>query len=85
MNPYEFVIVLVSIILGCITLWIMAFAKGRRKKHHTADAETRYNLAQLSSMAESMQERIDILESILDAEIPDWREQHEKPVERSSH
>ena len=28
-------------------------------------------------MAESLIERIDVLESILDAEVPEWREQNE--------
>jgi hypothetical protein len=28
-------------------------------------------------MAESMQDRISVLESILDAEVPDWRQQNE--------
>jgi phage shock protein B len=34
-------------------------------------------MGELSAMAESLTERIDILESILDAEVPDWREQNE--------
>ena len=32
-------------------------------------------------MAESLTERIDVLETILDAEVPDWREQNANGVE----
>jgi hypothetical protein len=32
-------------------------------------------------MAESMQERIAILESILDAEVPEWRQENESRIE----
>ena len=84
MNGFEFVITLVGIILGSITIWIMMFAASRKKPSRNSESDTRYNLAQLSSMAESLQDRIDTLEEILDAEIPDWREQHEKSAEQSS-
>jgi hypothetical protein len=32
-------------------------------------------------MAESLNQRIDVLESILDAEVPEWREQNEQRSE----
>jgi phage shock protein B len=38
-------------------------------------------MSELSGMAESMQERIGVLESILDAEVPDWRQQNESGTE----
>jgi len=34
-------------------------------------------MAELTQMAERMNQRIDTLESILDAEVPGWREQHD--------
>jgi phage shock protein B len=40
-------------------------------------AGSRYDLHELSGMAQSLTERIDILESILDAEVPDWRANNE--------
>ncbi len=84
MGIFEFIISLVSIVLGCVTLWLLLFYARRDRRPRVADTDARYSLAQLSSMAESLQERIDTLESILDAEIPDWREQNEQPAKQSS-
>jgi len=84
MGVFEFIISLVSIILGCVTLWLLLFYARREKRPRNTAPDTRYSIDQLSSMAESMQERIDTLESILDAEIPVWREQNEQPAKHSS-
>jgi len=84
MGVFEFIISLVSIVLGCVTLWLLLFYARREKRPKTPESDTRYSLEQLSSMAESMQDRIDTLESILDAEIPDWREQNEQPAKQST-
>ena len=84
MGLFEFIISLVSIILGCVTLWLLLFYARRDKRSRVSEPGTKYDLAQLSSMAESLQERIDILEAILDAEIPDWREQNEQPAQQPS-
>ena len=84
MGIFEFIIALVSIVLGCITLWIIMFYSRKERKTRMPDPGTKYNLSQLSSMAESLQERIETLESILDAEVPDWREQNEQTVPNSS-
>ena len=84
MGIFEFIISLVSIVLGCVTLWLLLFYARRDKRPRVSETDARYNLAQLSSMAESLQDRIDTLEAILDAEIPDWRDQNEKPAKQSS-
>lgn len=77
MNGFEFVILLVSIILGCITCWIYMLSSKKGRAKIPVETGTRYSLNQLSVMADSLQDRIDTLESILDAEVPDWREQNE--------
>ena len=84
MGIFEFILALVSIILGCLTLWIIVFYSAKEKKPRMPDAKTKYSLNQLSSMAESLQDRIDTLESILDAEVPDWREQNEQTAGNTS-
>ena len=84
MGLFEFILALVSIVMGCVTLWLIMFYGRRNKRPTMPEPNGRYDMAQLSSMAESMQERIDILEAILDAEIPDWREQNEQPAKQSS-
>ncbi len=75
MGVLEFVVSIVAMVLGAITLWIILLRKGRRTVRIEPDGK--YNMGELSAMAESLTERIDILESILDAEVPDWREQNE--------
>lgn len=75
MDVLEFVTSLVAMILGAITLWIFLLRKGRRNVR--IEPEGKFNMSELSTMAVSLKERIDILESILDAEVPDWREQNE--------
>lgn len=77
MGIFEFIISLVSIVLGVITLWMLLFRK-QWLQSKQIQPEGDYDLRELAVMAESMRERIDILESILDAEVPDWREQNER-------
>lgn len=78
MGIFEFIIALVSIVLGVITVWMLMFYKQWFKSDQKIDPQGDYDLRELSAMAESMTERIDTLESILDAEVPDWREQNER-------
>jgi len=75
MGIFEFIISIVAMVLGAVTLWIFLLRKGRRSVRIEPDGK--YNMGELSAMAQSLTERIDILESILDAEVPDWREQNE--------
>jgi len=75
MGVFEFIISLIGLVLGAITLWILILRKDRRTIK--LDPEANYNMDELATMAESLTERIDILEAILDAELPDWREQNE--------
>jgi phage shock protein B len=59
-------------------VWIVMHYRysGARTSGFT-EAESR-QLRELLDVADRMGERIKTLESILDAETPDWREQHEK-------
>ena len=75
MGVLEFIISLVAMVLTAITIWIMLLKKSRRRA--PIQAEGHYELTELAGMAESLKDRIDTLESILDAEMPDWREQNE--------
>ncbi|MEX0619113.1 MAG: hypothetical protein WDZ76_00570 [Pseudohongiellaceae bacterium] len=77
MNGFEFVIILVSVILGSITGWIYMLTNKKGRQRRAMDPEIKYSMNELSSIAESLTDRIDTLEAILDAEVPDWREQNE--------
>ena len=75
MGIFEFITSITAMALIAITVWILILRNNRRRS--SIEPQGEYSLSELSSMARSMQERIDILESILDAEVPDWREQNE--------
>lgn len=76
MNAFVFIISIVGMVLSFVTFWILLARKDRHKI--SVQAGSQYNLDDLSSMAQSLTERIDILESILDAEVPDWRANNEQ-------
>lgn len=79
MGVLEFITSIVAMVLGAVTIWILILRKGRRIERAQPDGH--YDMSELSAMAESMQERIGILESILDAEVPDWRQQNDSGTE----
>jgi phage shock protein B len=59
-------------------IWIvMHYKYGARKSSGFTEDESR-QLQELLEIADSMADRIKTLESILDAEAPEWREQHGK-------
>ena len=72
MDAFEFIIMLVGMVLCFVTFWVLLLRKGRRREN--VIPQGKYDLGELAAIAESLQERIDILESILDAEVPDWRD-----------
>ncbi|HBX37799.1 envelope stress response membrane protein PspB [Pseudohongiella sp. SYSU M77423] len=76
MEFFEFVIALVSIGGTFVTIWVVLLYR-RKEKQLPAAAQT-YTLNELSKLADTMNQRIDTLEAILDAEVPGWREQHEQ-------
>ena len=76
MDVFEFIVSVVAMVLVAVTFWILILRKDKKHQNH-GDPQSDYQLSELSAMADSMKERIDILESILDAEVPDWREQNE--------
>ena len=79
MDALEFITSLVAMVLGAITIWIILLRKDRRRVKIEPDSN--YNMGELAAMADSLKERIDILEDILDAEVPDWREQNDHAAE----
>ena len=83
MNVFTFIIALIGMIFGFITYWIklgVAGGSGKRRRQRPDAESNNHDLDQLSAMADSLAERIEVLESILDAEVPNWREQHEQTV-----
>lgn len=59
-------------------IWIIFHYKSKNKEISGLNADESRQLDELNSLAEQMAERIKTLETILDAESPEWREQHEE-------
>ena len=54
-------------------LWVIMHYRSSGRSQGMLTADERAELERLASSAEDMRERIETLESILDAETPDWR------------
>lgn len=76
MEFFEFIISLVAVGGTFVTIWVVLLY--RRKEKKLPAAARAYELGELSAMADTMNRRIDTLESILDSEVPGWREQYEQ-------
>jgi phage shock protein B len=75
----EFLALLIPI--SAITLpiwivWIVLHYKSKDKEFRSLNAEESGQLDELNALAEQMAERIKTLETILDAENPEWRDNH---------
>ncbi|MCE2459289.1 MAG: envelope stress response membrane protein PspB [Pseudomonadales bacterium] len=54
-------------------LWIIMHYRSKGRSQGMLTEDERAELDRLASSADDMRERIETLESILDAETPDWR------------
>ncbi|MDE0038116.1 MAG: envelope stress response membrane protein PspB [Gammaproteobacteria bacterium] len=54
-------------------LWVIMHYRSKGRSQGMLTDDERAELERLASSAENMRERIETLESILDAETPDWR------------
>lgn len=61
-----------------VAIWAGVLKTRYRASQRDITDNERAELHRLSSVADNMAERIATLESILDAEVPDWREDHER-------
>ncbi|HTR01420.1 MAG TPA: envelope stress response membrane protein PspB [Candidatus Acidoferrum sp.] len=59
-------------------VWIVQHYKAKNSRNSELSEDESRQLQELLDIADSMADRIKNLERILDAEAPDWREQHDK-------
>ena len=59
-------------------VWIVTHYRHKARRNTGFTEDESRQLQELLDIADSMADRIKTLESILDAEAPDWREQHGK-------
>ncbi|MDT8399238.1 MAG: envelope stress response membrane protein PspB [Pseudomonadales bacterium] len=67
---------LAAVLLPVWIVWVVMHYRSRNKSASGFDEEELKQLEELSRIADSMAERIKTLESILDAETPEWRDHH---------
>lgn len=73
---------LITIIL-VFSIPLTAIVMGGLNKRHSMNGrslskEDRAKVAELAALAEKLGQRVDTLEAILDAEVPNWRAEHER-------
>lgn len=59
-------------------IWIVNYYRHKQRTAGSLTATERDELDDLAAAAETMRERIEVLESILDAETPSWRQRAER-------
>lgn len=60
-----------------LIVWIILHYVHKNKKAREATAPAGLSNGELAHLAERMEQRIEALEAILDAEAPGWRKKHE--------
>lgn len=61
-----------------MAIWAGVVKARYRAEQSNISQSEREQLENICRVAETMSERIDALEAILDSEMPDWREDHDK-------
>ena len=74
MEFFGVLIALTAITLPIWIVWIVLHYKSKGKEFGSLNTEESDQLDELNALAEQMAERIKTLETILDAESPEWRD-----------
>lgn len=69
-----FLVALAPFIMVVGIVWISAHYKHLNKSSGTITADQSAELTQMSKIADILDRRVSVLESILDDEVPNWRE-----------
>ncbi len=77
MNNEIIFVPLILFTLFVAPIWVIMHYKTMGKKLGGLTQEEHQLMAELEDVAEKMEDRIRTLESILDAETPDWRKRYE--------
>ena len=73
-HPFEFLVWPGVLFMFFVApLWIIMHYRSKGRSQGMLTEDERTELERLASSADDMRERIETLESILDAETPDWR------------
>ncbi|ATC94054.1 envelope stress response membrane protein PspB [Pseudoalteromonas tunicata] len=74
MNEFEFVMVpMIMFMIFVAPLWLILHYRSKKQVSQGLSEHEHRQLVDLADKAEKMAERINTLESLLDAEAPQWR------------
>jgi phage shock protein B len=77
MNFFESAPVILFMVIVA-PLWIIMHYRSKKQKESGISEEEHSRLQELTKIADSMMDRVETLESILDQETPSWRKMHDK-------
>ncbi len=77
MDHNIFFVPLILFMLFVAPVWVVMHYRTLGKKQGGLTADEHQKIIELEAIAEKMEDRIHTLESILDAETPDWRKRYE--------
>ncbi len=76
----EALIPIVAIVAVFGTAWLKIYLKHKEKMMNFMSEDQVAELDQMSRRADILDQRVAVLENILDDEIPNWRESHDKTI-----
>ncbi|ALG69106.1 envelope stress response membrane protein PspB [Beggiatoa leptomitoformis] len=71
----ELIDLLSVVLVFVVPLWLILHYRWKNKSKGGLSPEDKQQVMQLYKKAKGLEERINVLESILDDQIPDWRKQ----------
>lgn len=71
---------IIAIIMVFTMIIITSYFKHKERMMDHMSEDQIAELEQMSKIADILDQRVNVLERILDGEIPDWREKHDKTI-----
>ena len=69
-----------AIVMGIGAGMLGTYYKHKERMMHHMSGDQIAELERMSKIADILDQRVQVLESILDDEIPEWREQHDQTI-----
>lgn len=68
---------IIAILMPVFIIWTVMYFKHQDKKLHHMSGDEIAELEQMSKVADILDQRVAVLERILDDEVPNWREKND--------
>lgn len=71
---------IIAIVMGIGYAMLKSYFKHKERMMDHMSGDQIAELQQMSRIADILDQRVNVLEKILDSEIPDWRDSHDKTI-----